>query len=585
MCRISGIYDPFYEHLERDALVMRDSMYRGGPDDAGLYIDRGLALGHRRLSIIDLSSNGHQPMIDSSFVLCFNGEIYNYQIIKSKLLQLGYEFQTLSDSEVILKSFQEWGYNCFEKFNGMFAIAIYNKKNQEIVLARDHAGIKPLYYYWEGGKLYFSSEIRALKALNIFDENLDWKIYFLAFGFLPEPITTLKKVTPLEKGSLLSINLKSGQVQKKKFSNFKFTSEIKLIDTAKKLIRTKLIDSVERHLISDAPIGLFLSGGIDSSLLTILSEPRLNNKLQTLSIDFSERSYSEKIFQDLIVKKTGAKHHRFVISKEDFLESLPDILDAMDQPTIDGINTYFICKYAKKIGLKAVISGIGADELFGGYDSFNKNKIVDLLYYVPNFVLNFFHFNSKDKFRKISYLKNKNITGDYLFYKGIHCINQISYILNEKKSKVSELIKNFKISEDSSNLKGFNKVSFIELNYYMQNQLLKDCDIMSMWHSIEVRVPFLDKELVKLLYKISPDLKFSRSQKKSLLINSFVNDLPREIYDRQKMGFTFPFAEWLKDFPIKSKIEKYSNAQFQQGNYTWARHWSILLLNQWNKKD
>jgi asparagine synthase (glutamine-hydrolysing) len=218
MCRIAGIYDPSNLKIKEDLVMMRDTMKRGGPDDAGIYINQGLALGHVRLSIIDLSANGHQPMINNNLVLCFNGEIYNYQIIKTELQQLGYNFQTLTDSEVILKSFQEWGTDCFRKFNGMFALAIYDKETHQITLARDHAGIKPLYYNWSNGKLFFSSEIRALKTLNIFKENPNWRIYFLAFGHLPEPITTLSNVAPLEKGTYLTLSLKTGLSKKKKFS-------------------------------------------------------------------------------------------------------------------------------------------------------------------------------------------------------------------------------------------------------------------------------------------------------------------------------------------------------------------------------
>ena len=584
MCRIAGIFDPSNQQLEADIIMMRDAMKRGGPDDAGIFIAQGLALGHRRLSIIDLSANGHQPMIDNNLVLCFNGEIYNYQIIKLELQKLGHEFHTLSDSEVILKSFQEWGSGCFERFNGMFALAIYDKEKHEITLARDHAGIKPLYYNWKGEKLYFSSEIRALKTLNIFDENPDWRIYFLAFGHLPEPVTTLKEVTPLEKGTLLTINLNSGQTHKKKFSNFKFTSEIKSVNEAKKLIRKTLIDAVERHLISDAPIGLFLSGGIDSSLLTILAEPTLKDKLQTLSIVFKEEKFSEKKFQDIIIEKTGAKHQTFLVTYEDFIESLPDVMEAMDQPTIDGINSYFISKYAKKAGLTAVLSGLGADELFGGYNSFANANRANFSKNIPGIFLNLFQKMPKDKFKKIAYLRFKNLTGEYLFNRGILGTKEISYLLGEEESKVIQLLKLVETSEDGQSLNGFNKASYLEQHYYMQNQLLKDSDSMSMWHAVEVRVPFLDKELIELAYKISPEVKFSKKKKKFLLINSFINELPREIWDRPKQGFTFPFSEWLGDRPARSKSAIYAKEQFQKGRYTWGRYWSVLLMEMFKKK-
>jgi len=585
MCRIAGIYDPSSQQLEDDIVIMRDAMKRGGPDDAGIYINQGLALGHRRLSIIDLSQKGHQPMIDNNLILCYNGEIYNYQIIKSELKELGHEFHTLTDSEVILKSFKEWGFACFERFNGMFALAIYDKEKHEITLARDHAGIKPLYYNWNEGKLYFSSEIRALNTLNIFNENPDWKIYFLAFGHLPEPITTLKEIAPLEKGTFLTINLQTGKTQKVKFSNFKFTSEIKSVNEAKILIRKTLIDAVERHLISDATIGLFLSGGIDSSLLTILSEPILKDKLRTLSIVFKEDKFSEKKFQDIIIGKTGTKHQTFLVSHEDFIESLPDVMEAMDQPTIDGINTYFISKYAKKAGLTAVLSGLGADELFGGYNSFANANRANFAKNIPDIFLNLFQKMPKDKFKKVAYLRFKNLTGEYLFNRGILGTNEISYLLGEKESKIIHLLKLIHTSEDGQSLNGFNKASHLEQHYYMQNQLLKDSDCMGMWHAVEVRVPFLDKELIKLAYRISPEVKFCQKQKKFLLINSFINELPREIWDRPKQGFAFPFSEWLGDMPVRGKAAIHAKEQFQKGRYTWGRYWSILLMGEWTKKS
>jgi len=348
MCRIAGIVDSTSTTLKEDILKMRDAMHRGGPDDSGLYFHNTLAFGHRRLSIIDLSSAGHQPMIseDKNLVLCYNGEIYNFKQIRSDLENTGALFNTNTDSEVVLKAFEKWGNACFKKFNGMFALAIYNKAKNEITLARDHAGIKPLYYFFEEGKLYFASEVKALKALNRFQENPDWRVYFLAFGHLPEPITTLKGVQPLLKGTILNINTISGEVKTERFSTFQFTSGIKNKEVALQKVKQILTSSVERQLISDAPIGLFLSGGIDSSLLTLLAQPLLKESLQTLSIVFDEEAYSERKFQEIIIQKTGANHSTFTVSEEHFYEALPDVLLAMDQPTTDGINSYFICKYA-----------------------------------------------------------------------------------------------------------------------------------------------------------------------------------------------------------------------------------------------
>ncbi len=649
MCRIAGIFDPNNQHLQEDILKMRDAMHRGGPDDAGLFTEGNLALGHRRLSIIDLSAAGHQPMHseNQNLVMVYNGELYNFKEIRSSLEALGHTFHTQTDSEVVLKAFEQWGNACFQQFNGMFAIAIYNKAKQEITLARDHAGIKPLYYFLEGNQLYFASEIRAFKALNRFQENPDWKIYFLAFGHLPEPITTLQDVKQLPKGTVLKLNisgiqdyetlrhetlrhetlrqestksnvdlnesnrrtiaqshnrtvgksqnLDSGFWTLDSFTNFQFTNKITNSEQALAKVKDTLSAAVERHLISDAPIGLFLSGGIDSSLLTILAEPILKDKLQTLSIVFDETEFSEKKYQDIIIAQTGTKHRTYTVSKAQFLAALPDVMEAMDQPSNDGINTYFICKYAKEAGLTAVLSGLGADELFGGYNSFaNAAKVQQIRKWVPSFAFKAAQWFSKDKYQKAAFLAIPGPIGHYLFNRGLLCPKEIARNLNIPESKVWTLLTNlnehYKYFDNAtvrhetvrpgnsenksqshtvaqsqsldsrfSSLNSFNKASFLESNLYMQNQLLKDSDYMSMWHSIEIRVPFLDKELMQLAYQISPAIKAHNKQKKFLLIHALGNQLPRAIWDRPKMGFTFPFQKWLGEEARDEKREASEN--------------------------
>ena len=612
MCRIAGIIDATTTTLQEDILKMRDAMHRGGPDDFGVYLDQNLALGHRRLSIIDLSPAGHQPMLseDENLVLCFNGEIYNFKEIRKELEDLGFLFRTKTDSEVLLKAFEKWGEACFEKFNGMFALALYDKAKSEITLARDHAGIKPLYYYFENQKLYFASEIRALKALNRFEENPDWRIYFLAFGHLPEPITTLKGIQPLPKGTFLNINTVSGTSRTGRFSNFQFTSECTNTEDALEKVRITVTSAVERHLISDATIGLFLSGGTDSSLLTLLAQPLLKDTLQTLSIVFEESEFSEKKYQEIIIQKTGAKHSTYSVTKEQFLEALPDVMEAMDQPSTDGINSYFICKYAKEAGLKAVLSGLGADELFGGYNSFaNANKIELIKKIVPGFVFKLAQRLKKDKYQKAAFLSIPGPVGEYLFNRGLLCPKEISKLLSIEEHKIWNLLNNLspyysygsegqhpieinnRNNSQFEKVAPFNKASFQETNFYVQNQLLKDSDYMSMWHAIEIRVPFLDKEVMQLAFKIDSKIK-AMLPKKFLLVQGFASILPKEIWDRPKMGFTFPFQKWLKGFEnqvpkatneigksdLVLKLQNdYATNQFKNGNYSWSRYWATIL--------
>lgn len=569
---------------------MTDAMHRGGPDDSGVYINGSLALGHRRLSLIDLSSDGHQPMIstDERYILIYNGEIYNFKELRSELINLGYTFKSASDSEVILNGFIHWHRGIFERLNGMFALAIFDNQEKCITLARDYAGIKPIYYYLEGSSFYFASEIRAFKALNKFEENPDWPIYFLAFGYLPEPVTTLKNVKPLPKGTILTYSIDDQSIDVFTYNKFKFTNKIIHPKEALTKVKNVLSDAVKRHLISDAPIGLFLSGGIDSSLLTILAEPFLKDNLQTLSIVFDENEFSEKSYQDLIISKTRAKHKSYTVTKEQFLEALPDMLEAMDQPSTDGINSYFICKYAKEAGFKAVLSGLGADELFGGYNSFaNMSKYELLRKWIPANTFKIFQFLKKDKYQKASFLSIPGIIGQYLFNRGLLCPKEIAYILCIPASKVwallSDLNENYK--SDFSTLDTFNKACNLESNIYMQNQLLKDSDYMSMWHGIEIRVPFLDKKLIELAYQIDSGIKAFEGQKKYLLIHALGDKLPRAIWDRPKMGFTFPFKNWLEG-NLKGELnsaKSYAQIKFERGKFTWSRYLAIIMLN-WDLK-
>lgn len=561
-------------------------MHRGGPDDAGIFVDPTLplALGHRRLSIIDMSAAGHQPMSsdDAMVEIIFNGEIYNFIELREELKKSGYTFKTNSDTEVLIKAYQNWGLECFKQLNGMFALAIYDKSKREVILARDHAGIKPLYIYQDRSSIYFASEIRAFKAASKhFEENPDWKIFLMAFGHLPEPVTTLKNVEPLPKGTYRVINLDNLSYTTATYNKFTFTSSITNLEEAKHALRNSLEAAVKRHLISDAPIGLFLSGGIDSSLLTLLSAPYKKDSLHTLSIVFDDERFSEKYYQDIVIAKTGAKHKSFLVTEDAFREALPDVLQAMDQPSTDGINSYFICKYAKEYGLTAVLSGLGADELLGGYSSFQLASKVRMTRFVPSFVFAAASLSPKDKYKKISYLQRKDGIGEYLFNRGFFSTRDIAYYLDTDYKQVNEVLSSIKTVENTNEMEDGNRTSYLESNLYMQNQLLKDTDYMSMWHAIEVRVPFLDKEFIKTVYSIQNDIKFNHKQGKYLLIEAFRDLLPREIWDRQKQGFTFPFEKWMKGIQPEKPGNKFSVAfnRFKKGELQWSRYWAFVLTH------
>ena len=585
MCRIAGIVRLHSKPVIEEIDAMRDAMQRGGPDDSGLYIDDelNLAFGHRRLSLIDLSPMGHQPMMDEEkkIIIVFNGEIYNYQSIKEKLIQKGHQFHSTSDTEVIINAYKEWGCDCFALFNGMFALAILDKNKNQLVLARDHAGIKPLYYSIEKGCLYFASEIRAFKKINVhWQENADWKKYFLLYGHLPEPITTLENVRPLAKGNYTVINLHDLSISAHRFYQPEYQYKINDVDEAVAIVREKLIAAVERHLISDAPIGLFLSGGIDSSLLTIIAKPFLHNNLHTLSIVFDDEKFSEKKYQDIIIHQTGAQHRSYIVTENEFRNSLPDIIEAMDQPSNDGINSYFISKYAKEYGLKAVLSGIGADELFGGYPSFYRNAALIKSKMIPKSLFALANLFLDDKRKKINFLQLKNAMGNYLFNRGFFIPAQIAQLLDCTEKEIWQLLDKVALPEFVNELNPQEQVSYTETNLYMQNQLLKDTDYMSMWHSVEVRVPFLDRELMDAVYSIHPSVRYAPSQIKHLLIKAFEKELPAAIWQRPKQGFIFPFENWMKHVEPTDLLSKnFSDLQkgLNAGNTHWSRYWCYLL--------
>lgn len=585
MCRIAGIVDPEAGNLKERVEQMRDAMHRGGPDDAGIFLHPSLpfCLGHRRLSLIDLSEAGHQPMIDAELTIVFNGEIYNYKELRSTLKHYGHSFRTESDTEVILKAYRQWGVEAFEYFNGMFALALWDERSQQLVLVRDHAGIKPLYYSIDGNSLYFASEIRAFAhAGKTFEENEKWRAAFLTFGHLPEPITTLKNVVPLQKGTALVIDLPTLQVKEQRFFEWTFNGRLKQEDEAIQLMRETLEEAVERHLVSDAPIGLFLSGGIDSSLLTLIASHTQKENLHTLSIVFSEKAYSEEKYQQLIIEQTGAKHQSFLVTKEIFNQQLNDAMQAMDQPTLDGINTYFISMYAKAYGLKAVLSGLGADELFGGYPSFQQQKKMELLQKLPAGFLRGLQQFPDHRIRKLSYTGLQNSAAEYLSYRGIFTPLSVASLLDSTEKEIEYDLAELSAYYPVQELTGGNRISWLETNFYMQNQLLKDSDFMSMWHGLEIRVPFLDKEIMLMAAAIDPAIKFKKVPPKYPLVKAFEKELPEAIWKRKKQGFTFPFEGWLKEneyIKPSNDAEERLYKLFQKKKLSWGRYWCALLMN------
>ena len=561
-------------------------MAHGGPDDNGFFTDDDLQVGfgHRRLSIIDLSPLGHQPMVDDigHLTISFNGEIYNYKELRQELVNEGHSFRSHSDTEVLLKGYHAWGVELLSKLKGMFAFLLLDKKKKQLVAARDHAGIKPLYYGRHDGAMYFSSEIRGLlAAVPGWKQDENWPVRFLTFGFIPEPFSTLQDVFLLPKGNYMLYDLHTAQYEVRPYISFPFTNTITDFDEAVAATRQTLLKAVERHLVADVPVGIFLSGGIDSSILTFASRHFYKDQIKTLSIYFDDDKYSEKYYQDLVIQKTGVTHQSFLVGQKDFENSLPDVFEAMDQPSIDGINTYFITRYAREYGLKVVLSGLGADELFGGYPAFTSNrysrmKKMRLAAKIISGIA------GKYPAKKIEFLKNADGLEQYLFNRGLFVPSDVARMLQMPVEKVWDVLGQGQLNFESGTAEG-NKISLLEQNIYMQGQLLKDSDIYSMWHSMELRVPFLDIDVIRLAHSIAPSVKFNPEQKKLLLIKAFADELPEEVWKRPKMGFTFPFQNWFADSRFLQSTERQlprlasSRRKFDKGQLNWSRYWSHLL--------
>lgn len=527
------------------------ALKHGGPDDEGIYTDEktGLVFGHRRLSIIDLTQNGHQPMADvqQKVWITFNGEIYNYLELKEQLLALGAKFHSNTDTEVIIQAYLNWGMSSFSKFRGIFAFGLYDSEKKLTYLVRDSAGVKPLYYYIKDGELSFASEVKALSTAGIaIEADPVWKVRFLAYGHIPEPYTTLKNVHSLPKGEFLCWDHKKNSYEVHSYHVFANRTIIKDTEEAKEAIRQSLNRAVKRQLIADAPIGVFLSGGTDSSLITLLANQQKHANLKTVSIFFNETAYDERMYQDLVLKEIEGEKFAHLVRHHDFEEFLPDIIEDMDMPTTDGINTWFISKYAHEDGLKAVLSGVGADELFGGYPSFTRIKYIRKMRQMPTASFAAAKYFTSDKYKKISFLSYNHPLADYLLMRGHYTPIDIAMILEMDLREVESTLFN---NRQVPAIINYNEedASWFEINLYMQNQLLRDSDVMGMSHALEVRVPFLDEDFMRLATDIAPGVRFDETQPKKLLVDSFSDLLPRAIWDRSKMGFTFPLQQWMRE--------------------------------------
>ncbi len=605
MCGIAGIHDP---SARRDSLRdtvarMNQSIAHRGPDDDGVYVaDAGtIALGNRRLSIIDLSVSGHQPLCneDETLWIAYNGEIYNYEPLREELLARGHRFRSHSDTEVIVHLYEEYGAACLDHLRGMFAFAIWDARIKRLFLARDRFGIKPLYYWHSGDQLVFASEVRALVASGSVprETNPEALTRFLQTGSVPAPLTTLKNVFALPAGYYAVFE--NGALSLHQYWDLDvLPNEETNAPAVIARVRELLEESVRLHLVSDVPVGVFLSGGIDSSALVALASQQGNARLKTLSIAFEEAAYDESRYARLVAEKYGTEHVEYRVAARNFLESLPRIFAAMDQPTVDGVNTYFVAQAAQAAGLKVVLTGLGGDEIFWGYDHFREvarwNTPLRALEQMPAparvatiaLALAGVRALNQPRLAKAVYLRERG--GAYWLIRGLFTPREIRALLPQSGEYVAW--------DDGprTNGRGFSpdRLAYLETKFFLQNQLLKDTDFMSMAHSIEARVPFLDHALVEYVAQVPAALKLNSHMPKPLLVRALGDLLPREIVYRPKQGFTFPFAKWIKhnsrelrelttarELNASAADEVWS--RFLSGRAHWSRVWALVVLSRW----
>lgn len=626
MCGISGIVSSNNNNSLYESSIhkMTSAISHRGPDAEGIWKDENCFLGHRRLSIIDLSESGNQPFIshDARYVLIYNGELYNYRELKLFLQQaeqgtknLPYFFKTDTDTEVILASYLRWGKDCVQKFNGMFAFAIWDKVDKKLFIARDRMGIKPLYYHFNNQTLLFSSEIRAILKSDLIPKELNKNSVaeYIQYSTVHAPNTIVKDVNMLMPGCFLEFDINSSDLKIQQYWNINDYSKSKNDLSYTEIcsnVNTLLTSSIERRLVADVPFGAFLSGGIDSSAVVGLMSKVSSEKIRTFNVSFDESEFSESVYAKQIAKKFNTEHHEIKLTPNDFLKQLPEALSAIDHPSGDGPNSYIVSKATKNVGISMALSGLGGDELFAGYDIFKRYYELEnkkWLNIVP----------AKSLIGKVIAAKKKSVQGDktseILSLSTINGFN--AYPINRKlfnqkdfnnllkeKYNSDNFIKNIIKKSETDKQHILSRVSLFEIQTYMQNILLRDADQMSMAVALEVRVPFLDYKLVEFALSVPDKHKYPTSPKK-LLTDSLKDLLPPEIMNRTKMGFVLPWKNWLKN-DLKEfceiNIKEFSERGFvnkdsvliiwqrflnNDPKISWSRVWHLIVLNNWIKEN
>ena len=598
MCGIAGINWHSRDIIDQMVLVMSHR----GPDDNGTYLDEGVSLGHVRLSILDLSERGHQPMSFDSLHLTYNGEIYNYKDVRNELIECGYEFNSDTDTEVILKAYHKWGGDCVKRFNGMWAFCIYDTKKNILFLSRDRFGIKPLYYYFDGDHFAFGSDLNVVRQAAVVKE-LDIRgvnNYFYQ-KYIGSDSCIFKNYFKLKPSENLEFDLQAKSITSRKY--FDLSEEVNRyknisIDYRLAEIESILYDSVNVRMISDVPIGAFLSGGIDSSLISSIIKKN-REELSTFSIGFEEESFDETCYSKQVSEYLGVDHQ---IDRLDMsYDLIENIIKHMDEPLADSsvVPTCLLSEAARK-RVTVCLSGDGADEVFGGYDThlgyFVAKYFPGIVRKPLNKVMSLIPVSDKKvslSFKIKRYLRDFDSApvARHLNWMATYNDNCREELLGQAFIPVSDL--NYNLSGDS-----FEDVQLNDINNYLSGDILKKVDFASMRSSLEVRVPFLDYRLVPLVLSLPEKYKVRYFETKYLLKKMACEQLPRNIVYRKKRGFSVPVSRWMRDGElfseylldrnnyvssfidydyVKTLYEQHKNRQSDNSRQLWL----VFVFNYW----
>jgi asparagine synthase (glutamine-hydrolysing) len=618
MCGICGkIAKMEASRLAATMRAMADSIIHRGPDDEGLEIESisgqwNIGLAHRRLSIIDLSQNARQPMSneDGTLWLVFNGEIYNFQSIRKELLNKGHRFRSESDTEVILHLYEEEGLECVNRLAGMFAFALWDSRKKRLWLCRDRLGIKPLVYLWDRKSLSFASEIKALLADPTVSKEIDFEALglYLSLNYIPAAWTIFNNVRKLEPGHWLVFE--NGRLEKHRYWQIQNTDTSRLQPDKFDALQQKLYQlsqqAVERRLIADVPLGAFLSGGIDSSIVVGLMTRCMDRPVQTFSIGYKDLPfYDETQYASVVAKFHKTDHHEFRLSYKDILDAIPDVLDDFDEPFADSsaIPTYIVSRETRK-EVTVALSGDGADELFAGYrkysgeywhryysllpKKFRESVLKQMFANLPRSRSSkiFEHLRRADKFVQGAHDSQEDRVWAWREIFSRQLANDL--LLPEIREQVPlEKARSF----TAEGLRGFaadpiNRMLHLDVTGSLPDDMLSKVDRMSMRHALEVRVPFLDHELVEFAFTIPGDLKLHRGKRKYILIETFKNLLPPKIQTRPKWGFEVPISTWLKK-ELKPYVDRYLSDKpiRQQGIFNPSAVKNLIGLHMSGKRE